>query len=64
MLWLDVYDIAIALEEKYPETNIIGLKFTELKSMVLSLDEFSDDPGKSNERILEAIQMKWLEERD
>lgn len=64
MKWLDVRDIAIALEEAHPTCNILGLRFTELKQMVLNLGEFNDDPGKSNEKTLEAIQMTWLDERD
>lgn len=64
MKWLDVRDIAIALEDKYPDTEILGLRFTELKQMVISLDSFNDDPSRSNEKTLEAIQMTWLDERD
>jgi FeS assembly protein IscX len=63
MRWTDIYDIAIALEEKHPDTNIMGVKFTDLQAWVLELEEFEDDPKRCNEKILEAIQAAWLEER-
>ena len=63
MLWSDTYDIAAALEEHYPEKDNLNLRFTDLHKWVCALPEFSDDPNKSNERLLEAIQMAWLEER-
>lgn len=64
MRWTDVYDIAIELEEQYPEKDIINLRFTDLHQWVLDLDGFDDEPGNSNEKILEAIQAAWLEERE
>ncbi|MEI8295056.1 MAG: Fe-S cluster assembly protein IscX [Alphaproteobacteria bacterium] len=63
MRWTDIEDIAIGLEEEYPETDILALRFTELWQMVQKLHGFADDPQRSNEKILEAIQMAWLEER-
>lgn len=63
MRWTDTYDIVYALDEKYPDCDILALRFTELHKMVRELDGFSDDPNKSNEKILEAIQMTWLDER-
>ena len=63
MKWTDVYDIAICLEEKYPDININQIKFTDLQQYVLSIDEFDDIPNRCNEKILEAIQAAWLEER-
>lgn len=63
MRWTDIYDIALELEEKYPNTDILSLKFTDLHRMVRELPGFSDASGRSNEKILEAIQMAWLEER-
>ena len=62
--WTDTYDIAIALEERYPDTDILKIRFTDLWQWVQDLPGFADDPQKSNEKILEAIQMTWLEERD
>ncbi len=62
--WTDVYDIAISLEETYPDVEILGVRFTDLWQWVQKLPDFEDDPQKSNEKILEAIQMAWLDERD
>ena len=61
--WTDSLDIAIALEEKYPEVDPLTLRFTDLRSWVCDLEEFDDDPAHSGEKILEAIQMAWIEER-
>ena len=56
--WEDAEDIAIALSEKYPETDPLTVRFTDLHKMVVSdVPDFSDDPQKSNEGKLEAIQM-------
>lgn len=62
--WTDVRDIAIALIERHPEIDPLTLRFTELHRMVLELDGFSGDAKASNEKILEAIQMAWLDERE
>lgn len=62
--WTDVNDIAIALEEAHPDADVVNLRFTDLWQWVQSLPDFQDDPNKSNEKILEAIQMAWLDERD
>ena len=62
--WTDVRAIAIALEEAHPDIEILKLRFTELHRMVTELAGFVDDPKKSNEKVLEAIQMTWLDERD
>jgi FeS assembly protein IscX len=63
LLWTDVHDIAIALEERYPEVDVQHIRFTDLWKMVQQLPDFADDPKRSNEKILEAIQMAWLDER-
>lgn len=62
--WSDTLDIAIALAEKYPNTDVQYIRFTDLHRYVCELDDFVGDPEKSNERILEAIQMAWLDEMD
>ena len=62
--WTDSLDIAIELDEKYPDVNPTTVRFTELREWVIGLDEFDDDPEHSGEKILEAIQMAWIEERD
>ena len=64
MGWTDIHDIAIELEDKYPDVDVVNLRFTDLHKWVRELDGFDDDPNRSNEKILEAIQMAWLEERD
>lgn len=64
MKWLDIYDIAIALEETHPQTDIINIRFPDLQQLVLNLDGFSDDLKNCNEKVLEAIQQAWLEERE
>ncbi|AGJ99470.1 conserved hypothetical protein [Wolbachia endosymbiont of Culex quinquefasciatus JHB] len=63
MKWLDIEDIAEALEEKFPNEDIISIRFTELKRKVLDLEEFDDDEKYCNEKILEAIQAAWIAER-
>jgi FeS assembly protein IscX len=62
--WTDVQDIAIELEEAHPDVDVVNLRFTDLWKWVQALPDFEDDPKKSNEKILEAIQAAWLEERD
>lgn len=64
MKWLDIHKIAIALEELHPGADIVNLRFTDLQKWVINLKEFDDDPKKCNERVLEAIQAAWIEERD
>ena len=62
--WIDTFDIAIELEERHPDIDIVNLRFTDLHKWVCELPKFDDDPNRSNEKILEAIQMAWIEERD
>jgi FeS assembly protein IscX len=61
--WTDTFDIAIELEKQHPTVDILGIRFTDLWQWVQDLPGFTDDPKKSNEKILEAIQMAWLDER-
>lgn len=62
MKWTDTHEIAIALAEKYPDEDPAKARFTDLYEKVLGLPGFSDDPKRCGERILEAIQMAWIEE--
>ena len=62
MKWTDAEDIAILLCEKFPSTDPLTVRFTDLRQKVLELDGFDDDPKTSNEPKLEAIQMAWYEE--
>ncbi|MFN7037968.1 MAG: Fe-S cluster assembly protein IscX [Alphaproteobacteria bacterium] len=63
MKWKDIEDIAEILEEKYPEENIMQLRFTRLHKLITELEDFKDDHNKSNEKILENIQATWFELR-
>lgn len=64
MKWTDTLDIALDLLEAHPEVDPQYIRFTDLHKWVCALPNFEDDPEKSNEKILEAIQMNWIEERD
>ena len=64
LTWEDVQDIGIALSENFPDTDPLSVRFTDLHQWVCELPGFSDDPQKSNEKLLEAIQMAWLDERE
>ena len=61
--WTDVNDIAIELAEKHPNIDPMQVRFTELHQYVCGLENFDDDPSRCGEKILEAIQMAWLDER-
>jgi len=63
LTWTDSLDIAIELDEKFPETDPRYVNFVDLRQWVLALDDFGDDPERSGERILEAIQLAWIEEK-
>lgn len=62
LTWDDAEDIAIALADKFPGLDPLTVRFTDLHKWVIALPDFADDPAKSNEGKLEAIQMAWLEE--
>jgi FeS assembly protein IscX len=62
--WVDSLDIAIELDGAHPDVDPKFVNFVELRQWVLELDDFDDDPEHSGERILEAIQMAWMEERE
>ena len=62
MKWNDVYDIAMALAEQYPHTDPQYVNFVALHGWVCGLEDFDDDPNRSGEKILEAIQAAWIEE--
>jgi len=62
--WIDSLDIAIELDEKYPEVDPKLIRFTDLHSWVMGLESFDDVSEHSGEKILEAIQMAWIEERE
>lgn len=64
MRWLDIREIAIGLEELHPDEDNVNLRFTDLRRWVTELPGFGDDPNGCNEKILEAIQQAWIDERD
>jgi len=62
LTWQDAEEIALELYEKFPNIDPLAVRFTDLHRYVTELPAFSDDPKKSNEGILEGIQMAWVEE--
>ncbi len=64
MKWNEILEIAIALDESHPDIDPQYIRFTDLHAWVCALEEFDDEPERSNEKILEAIQMTWIEEKD
>ncbi len=64
LTWTDTLDIALELLETHPEVNPQMIRFTDLHKWVTELADFDDDPERSNEKILEAIQMTWIDEKE
>ncbi|HEY8069272.1 MAG TPA: Fe-S cluster assembly protein IscX [Burkholderiales bacterium] len=64
MKWTDSRDIAIALLEKFPDQDPKAINFVNLRNWVVELPGFDDDPARSGEKILEAIQMAWIDEAE
>jgi FeS assembly protein IscX len=62
MKWTDVQEIAMALTDKHPEIDPQQVRFTDLHRWVMELDGFEDEPNRSSEKILEAIQLAWIED--
>ena len=62
--WTDTLDIAIELLEQHDDVDPQYVRFTDLHAWVCALEGFDDDPERSNEKILEAIQMAWIDEAD
>jgi FeS assembly protein IscX len=62
LTWNHTEDIALELCEQHPDLDPLTVRFTELHKWITSLDDFADDPAKSTEGKLEAIQMAWYEE--
>ena len=60
--WTDTREIAIALADAHPDVDPKYVRFTDLHRWVCELPEFRDDPARSGEKILEAIQMTWIDE--
>ena len=64
MKWTDINDIAIELADAHPDVDPMSVRFTDLRQWVLDLPDFDDDPARCGEKILEGIQMAWLDEAD
>ena len=62
--WVDVQEIAIQLAQAHPEVNPLTVNFVKLRDLVMALPEFSDDPARGGEKVLEAIQAAWIDETD
>ena len=62
--WTDVYELGFRLAEAHPDVDPLSVRFTDLHGWVCALEGFVDDPKRSNEKVLEAIQMAWLDERE
>ena len=61
--WTDTLEIAIELNDNLPDVDPKFIRYTDLHGWICELENFDDDPDKSNEKILEAIQMAWIEEK-
>lgn len=62
MKWSDVAAIAEALHDKFPDVDPLAIRFTDLHNWVVALDGFDDDHARGGEKVLEAIQMAWIDE--
>ena len=62
--WVDSLEIAIELDETYPDVDPKSVNFVDLRKWIMDLDDFDDDPEHSGERILEAVQLAWIEEKE
>ena len=62
--WTDIQDIAIELADNHPDVDPQYVNFVDLRNWVLAIEGFSDDPDRCGEKILEAIQMAWIDEAD
>lgn len=62
MKWTDSLEIAIQLIDAHPDVDPRIIRFTDLREWVMALPEFDDAPERSGEKILEAIQMAWIDE--
>ncbi|NRA84091.1 MAG: Fe-S cluster assembly protein IscX [Gammaproteobacteria bacterium] len=62
--WIDSLDIALDLLEQHPDVDPTKLHFTQLMQWIIALDNFDDDPKHCGERVLEAVQLAWIDEAD
>jgi FeS assembly protein IscX len=64
LTWSNLEEIGLALHEKFPDINPLTVRLTDLHRWITELPGFSDDPNRSGEKILEAIQMAWIDEAE
>ena len=64
LCWTDSLEIAISLEETSPNTDPKTINFVDLRQLVMDLEDFEEGKSKCGERVLEAIQMNWIEEKE
>ncbi|WP_019593967.1 Fe-S cluster assembly protein IscX [Thioalkalivibrio sp. ALM2T] len=64
MKWTDTQEIAMQLTDEHPDVDPRHINFVDLRQWVMNLPEFDDDPERSGERVLEAIQLAWMDEAD
>jgi FeS assembly protein IscX len=64
LTWTDTEEIGYQLAQAHPDIDPMKVRFTDLHRWVLELEGFTGDPKRSNEKVLEAIQMAWVDERD
>ena len=61
--WTDSLEIAISLEETHPDIDPITINFVELRELVMALEDFNEGNTNCGEKVLEAIQMCWIDEK-
>ena len=61
--WTDSLEIAISLEEAYPDIDPITINFVDLRELVMALEDFNESDTHCGEKVLEAIQMCWIDEK-
>jgi len=64
LCWTDSLEIAISLDETSPGINPKTINFVDLRQLVMDLEDFDEGQSKCGERVLEAIQMYWIEEKE
>lgn len=64
MKWTDVHQIAMSLSDTHPDIDPTYVNFVDLRNWVMALEDFNDDPNRSGEKVLEAIQAAWIEENE
>jgi FeS assembly protein IscX len=64
MKWTDTQRIAEELYDNHPDVDPTTIRFTQLRELILALPDFDDDPARSGEKILEAVQQAWIDEAE